>query len=108
MTTHAVLKAPQAVNPFTHADRVVDISDAWREQTDPNNERGEVCLAYFASEKVPCQNERHECFTGDGLALIGISVRDNSGTVYRGREWAVKMLGTDTVWQIELYEMEAV
>jgi len=78
------------------ADRVIDITDAWLEQTDPENERNEVCLAYLHSEKYD-----------DGMRVAGIAIEDNDGTTYRNRDWAVKILGADAIWRVEEWEMEA-
>ncbi|MHA7852222.1 hypothetical protein [Roseovarius sp.] len=89
-------------------DRRVDVSDVWQEQTDPNNERGEVCEAIFERVDVPCIDERHRCFDADGFTLIGIAITDECGTVYRDRAWALKMLGADAVWRVEDCKMEAV
>ena len=90
------------------ADRRVDMSDVWQEQTDPAAERGEVCEAIFQRVDVPCVDERHACFNAGGMTLIGIAITDTGGTIYRDRAWAIKMLGVDAVWRVEDCEMEAV
>jgi hypothetical protein len=101
------LKAGIKPEWVSQTDRTVDASDAWMEATDPENERGEVCMAHMRQVTVPCIDERHECFNGTGFELIGISVRDTTGTFYGDREWATKMLGVDVIWHLEEYEMEA-
>ena len=89
------------------ADRAVNVSDMWMEATDPQNERGEVCMAYLAST-VPLTHYPMEGGPDprDGMELLGISIEDTTGTIYRNRAWAQKVLGVDAVWKIEQHEME--
>lgn len=88
-------------------DRTVEADDQWQEATDPQNERGEECLAHLKRIDVPCYEARHGCFDGAGFELLGLSIRDTTGTIYRDRAWAMKILGPDAVWHIEQHESEA-
>lgn len=88
-------------------DRRVDMSDVWMEHTDPENERGEVCEALLVAATIPCYNAREGCYNADGFELIGVAVQDEVGTIYRDREWALKMMGLDAVSHVEDHEMEA-
>jgi hypothetical protein len=91
------------------ADRVIDVSDAWQEAADPQNEYGEVCEAYLRQTEADCVDEHGRCFTGADFELIGISVQEGygNGVTYYDRCMAIAFLGTDTVWAIEVHEMEA-
>lgn len=99
--------AGQKPDWLRRADRRIDISDVWMEQTDRDYERGEVCEAFFERVDLPCIDELSHCFDADGMKLIGIAVIDECGTIYRDRSWAIKMLGVDAVWRVEDCEMEA-
>ena len=106
------LEADVTPDWVTYADRVTDISDVWAEATDPEQERGEVCMAYFDAATPVRQRPSGDYPTdkpfdaADGMRLVGIAIVDTTGTIYRGREWATKVLGPDTVWNVERYEME--
>lgn len=65
-------------------------SDLWQQETDPENERGEVAIAYFEEEFHP--------FT---VTILGASIEDNSGTIYRDRDWLVKMIGQEKIARYE-------
>lgn len=88
------------------ADRITDMSDAWMEMMDPENERGEVCMAFLEAVDVPCYNAREGCFDAPGFRLIGISIEDTTGKIYRDRDWCHKILGADVIWRVEASEME--
>ena len=88
MARHGSIAKPAWVN----ADRVVDISDIWVEECDPENEDGYGVDAYLHDE--------------DGeLVLRGISVEDTNVTLYHDVAWCRNVLGTDAVWRIEAAEM---
>jgi hypothetical protein len=67
-------------------------SDIWKQETDPEAERGEVAVAFFSEEFYPF-----------AVTMLGASIEDNSSTIYRDREWLVKMIGHK---QIARYEAE--
>jgi len=88
------------------ADREVDITDIWAEATDPENERDETCTAYLhedISDRMTWGCDIQITFT-----LRGISIEDRGLTIFRDREWALKILGPAAIWKIEDAEMEAV
>lgn len=88
---HSVPKRPD----WTLADRECDITDVWMEETDPENELGEVATAFLS-------------FTSDGWPVLdGISVKDTTGTMYFGSLRATRLLGLDAVHRILNHEMEA-
>jgi len=101
------MTSAQTPDWLRRVDRRIDVSDVWMEQTDPDNERGEVCEALFERVDLRCIDELSHCFDADGMNLIGIAVTDECGTIYRNREWAIKMLGVDAIWRVEDSEMEA-
>ena len=87
-------------------DHTADISDAWQETTDPENERGEVVVGFFNRVPVDCYAAREGCFTRDGYELVSVSIEDTSGTVTRNRDWAMKMMGYEAITRIEDAESE--
>ena len=89
MARHETVKLPEWVN----ADRIVDISDIWVEQCDPENECGYGVDAYLHDED------------GD-LVLRGISIEDTDVTLYHDVAWCRIVLTPDVVWRIEAAEME--
>ena len=102
------MTAGQKPDWLKRANRRVDISDVWMEQTDTTAERGESCDALFERVDVLCSDLQHRDYSADGFTLIGIAITDTGGTIYRDRGWAIKMLGADAVWRVEDCEMEAV
>ena len=76
-------------------ERQTDITDAWGEQTDPENERGETCGAIF-------EYDRH-----DDLSLARIEITDDNTTITRDRAWAAKVMGGEVIERIEASEVEA-
>jgi len=88
-------------------DHTADISDAWMEATDPENERGEVVMGHFNRVSVDCYAPREGCYARDGYELASISIEDTSGTVTRNRYWAMKMLGYEAITRIENAESAA-
>lgn len=73
-----------------------DISDVWREETDPENEEGQTCEAFFDDETSGY---------GSHCALIAIRVTGGMGddlwAVNLPRDMAVKLLGAAAVERIE-------
>lgn len=80
--------APRAVEL---ADTTTDATEEWAKERDPENERGELCTAYLD-------------FDGEFTTLVGLSVKDESGTIYFDRMSALRILSTETVYEIEGYE----
>ena len=93
----------RAMRPaFTVCDHEADITDAWVEETDPDNERGETCRAYFRAEPCKFTNWRHEDVRGAEYVLTGIC----AGGQYFDRAHAIGFLGFDAVCRIEDAETE--
>lgn len=83
-----------------------DISDVWMEETDPENERGELCEAFFDDEV-----SGYGCHCA--LVAIRISGIDGDKELTLPRDLAMVLLNPMTVTRIErnradrLDEMEA-
>ena len=73
------------------ADHVADLSDMWMEETDPENERGEVCTGLFDVS-----------LDGETVTLVGLIVEDENGESLRNREFALVALGADRVTALEV------
>lgn len=69
-----------------------DITDAWQEETDPENERGEICEAFFNDD-----------VSGYGCrcALVAIRVTGAEGQIPLPRELALALLNPMTVTRLE-------
>jgi hypothetical protein len=97
-----VVGVPQSVTSqepaWTDADRIIDITDIWQEVMDPENERGEVCMAYLHRDRPGDESERFE--------LRGISISDGT-PIYWNREKTLFVLGYDEVCRAEDLEWEA-
>ncbi len=85
----------------TYHERTTDISDLWQQETDPENEFGESCTAYF--DKYEDRNQGIFVF-----AITGIGVEDNGGTRFYDRERAIDLLGLEAIWLAEKDEWEAI
>lgn len=85
------------------ADRAEDITDAYREVTDPQNIWGETCVAFFdyEAEEVEPSNPYEKCWFENFPKLTGIVINDRHGPSYVGRDIAIRMLGADVVERIE-------
>lgn len=84
------------VQPFAipDYDGHEDITDCWIEETDPQNERGEVCEAFF-----------DDSVSGYGASsgLVGIRIFGGSGewAINMPREMAIAILTPETVERLE-------
>jgi len=85
----------------TASDSSCDISDAWREQSDPKNENGENCIAYFDHGNGYAFDSAHNDVPWISATLCGISVDDGHGAWFCARERALHLLGTEAVERIE-------
>ncbi len=94
MTFQRKLPEPDAKPKWATAEYTLDITDAWNDIVDPENEDGETVTAHFRREISDRPDQ-------DTMTLLGLSIADDSGTIYRDREWAVKMFGPHDVWHIE-------
>ena len=67
-----------------------DITDAYNESCDPENENGHVVTAYYANE-------------GDDeeLRLTGVFIEDDVSPVVRERGEAIRLLGSEIVRRVE-------
>lgn len=95
---HDLITAAETVTPdWVVCDRVLDITDIWLEETDPENERGESATAYLKANKYD-----------DGMEVAGIAIEEPEGDkTYRQREAASRLIGWDALYRIEQYEMQA-
>lgn len=85
---------------WTCADREVDASDVWQEETDHQAERGDICTAFLHHDEVNCDEY--------GFVLKGIAVTDEFGlTLYHDRATAIRLMSDAAVWRIEASELEA-
>ena len=84
------------VPKWTICDRVIDITDIWQEETDPENVNGETCKAHLHANKYD-----------DGMEIAGICVDDGFSKIYRDREQASRLLSWDAIYRAEQYEMQA-
>lgn len=84
---------PYRIPPHSGSE---DISDVWTEETDPENERGECCEAFFDDEV-----SGYGCHS----ALIAIRVTgglgDDMWSVNLPRDMAMKLLNPMTVTRLE-------
>lgn len=100
--------APPAAPDWTICDRIIDISDMWREIADPENVRGAECLAYLDRDERIVTDEYHCDRWQTCFRLRGVSVSDDNGTQYYPRSWVEGFFGGFGVWAIEVLEMETV
>lgn len=92
---------------WTICDRIIDITDLWREIADPENIRGAECLAYLDRDERVVTDEYHCDRWQTCFRLRGVRVSDDNGTKYCPRSWAEGFFGGAGVWAIEEMEMEA-
>lgn len=71
-----------------------DISDVWQEETDAENERGELCTAYFDD-----WTSGHGCRSA--LVAIRVSGIDGNKDLILPRDLAMVLLNPMTVTRIE-------
>jgi len=86
------------------SDATIDITDAWQEATDPENEFGQECTAVFSVE--PSERRSLPSFAYDDppdviATLTGLVVDDGHGPQFHDRAQAVEQLGADAVSRIE-------
>lgn len=85
-----------AIKPkWTTCDRVVDISDNYIDEIDPENQQGAAVAGYLMTD------------TQGFMFLEGIRVEVDGEEFYYDRQSAHTLLGQDAVHRIEQYEMEA-
>ena len=95
--------------PPPPADATRNITDYWQEATDPANERGEYAEALFrvSYEDGTVRRDlghgrfREIGYTFDVHHLIGASVEDRDDIRFIDRDDCIRLLGADTVRQIE-------
>lgn len=77
-------------------DGTEDITDNWMQETDPENERGEICEGFFDD------HVRNGCRCA--LVAIRLTIQDEAGenrSIVMPRELAVSLMGLSTVTWIE-------
>lgn len=89
------------------ATHTVEITDAWREISDPENEHGETCLAFFEVETVEAWtgNPRDE-INAAACRLVAIAIDDGRGLHWRNREQAIQLFGDAAIARFERIETE--
>ena len=94
---HERITAGQIAAPaWTVCDRVIDITDVWIDEMDPQNEDNAVVEAYLAGNNQD-----------DQLEVVGISIEEDGQKVYRTRQWFMNVIGADALYRIEEYEFQA-
>ena len=66
-----------------------DVTDAWLESTDPENEFGECAEAYLEFDDIT------------GAEVVSVSVDDGSGFIPMKRAIAIQCMGIDAIYRIE-------
>ena len=69
----------------TRAVHIEEISDTFIEECDPENELGAICIAYFERNKY------------GHLLIAGVSVEDDQGRAYLGRDWCETCIGFEAI-----------
>lgn len=84
-------------------DLIADMTDAYNEVTDPQNEWGEECLAVFRyePEEVEPRDPYAATWYEDFPKLAGIIINDSHGPSYVERENAIQMIGLDVIKRVE-------
>lgn len=87
-----MLDGPLPSYALPPCDGYDDITDVWLEETDPENELGEICEAGFDDDArgYPCR-----------CSLVGIRVTRDGWSIPLPREIAVRLLGPMTVTRLE-------
>ena len=99
-------RAPRPAWALYH-DRMTDLSDVWVEEMDPQNETGAICTGFYTANAIPALDEQMRADFVTGFDLQGIAVETTEGTTYHDRAEILRMWGADTVWRVEVCEMEA-
>jgi|GEM_PF-1923971 hypothetical protein len=93
------MNALTEIHPLkTRADSACDLTDVWMEETDPQNERGEACEAYFTHDG------RGDAFTA--ATLIGARIDTGHRAYELGRDEVLAMVGADEVARVEALHLE--
>ena len=80
-------------------DASCDADDWWQQLTDPENEFGLSCTAYFITSEADAVDERNRDCTATEYTLIGVQVEDNYGGWWIGRD-ELEIDAAD-VWRLE-------
>lgn len=92
-----IIAGQKAAPDWAICDRIIDITDIWLEETDPENERGETATAFLKASKYD-----------DGMEVVGIAIEEPEGDkTYRDREATSRLIGWSAIYRIEEYEMQA-
>jgi hypothetical protein len=101
-------KMPVQSNPGLTYDSDTDITDCWIEETDSENECGEVARAFFIHEEGYSYNNCHEDVRVATPVLIAIRVYNEDESTFYGRQRAIEILGYDTICRIENVHYEEI
>lgn len=103
------MNAPANIPARIDSER--DVSDAWMEQTDPENERGDEATALFEHGSIwAYSHDNNPNDYGRSVSdpiLIGLRVQNDGVSLTYPREWAMKALGPEWVKRIEAAQYEA-
>ena len=103
--TRPVPAAPRPVWAV-YFDRMTDLSDIYVEENDPQNETGALVTGFYTANAIPALDEQMRADFVTGFDLQGIAVETVDGTTYHDRAEVLRMWGEDTVWRVEVCEME--
>ncbi len=98
MTYHPAIRIDRP--HWLQADSTADATDWWLDLTDPENERGETCTAYFDHAEDSGLDDTHAHAPVIVPTLMGIAV-ECGGLPCHDREWVIRILGIKAVWRIE-------
>lgn len=103
MTRHERIQTTEVPAWAIRPDLIADMTDAYNEVTDPENEWGEECLAVFRyePEEVEPRDPYMRAWFEDFPHLTGIIINDSHGPSYVERENAIRMLGRDVIERVE-------
>lgn len=93
-----------ATAKFQQIDSECDISDAWRELTDPENERGECATALFEHSRATAFHASDSSPSGVTVPvplLVGLRIENLGVTELHSRDWAMRVFGPKEISRIE-------
>lgn len=103
------------MNAYTHinaqADSTVDVTDAWNEQTDPENARGDSATALFDHDSAEAFHPSDPRPQGEIVSvpiLTGLHVETDGGAITYPREWVLTVFGSKWVSRMEDEQYEAI
>ena len=84
-------------------DFTFDMSDAYQELHDADNEHSILCIACFdmTITEVDCADRWHATGYDHECVLTGVTLDDGHGQKFVNREAVIELMGMDFVWQAE-------